>query len=38
MAMHQPPAWLETGSIVEVEIGKPGRLTNSITKGPAPDA
>jgi 2-keto-4-pentenoate hydratase/2-oxohepta-3-ene-1,7-dioic acid hydratase in catechol pathway len=38
MAMYKPPAWLETGSIVEVEIEKLGRLINPITEGPAPDA
>jgi 2,4-didehydro-3-deoxy-L-rhamnonate hydrolase len=38
MAMHKPPAWLKPGSIVEVEIGKPGRLINPITEGPASDA
>ncbi|MEA2892810.1 MAG: 2,4-didehydro-3-deoxy-L-rhamnonate hydrolase [Bradyrhizobium sp.] len=38
MAMHKPPAWLELGSIVEVEVEKLGRLVNPITEGPAPDA
>ena len=38
MAMHKPPAWLNPGSIVEVEIEKVGRLINPITEGPAPDA
>ncbi len=36
--MHKPPAWLKPGSIVEVEVEGLGRLTNSITEGPAPDA
>ena len=38
MAMTKPPAWLEPGSIVEVDIEKLGRLVNPITEGPAPDA
>ena len=36
--MHKPPAWLKPGSIVEVEVENLGRLVNSITEGPAPDA
>jgi 2-keto-4-pentenoate hydratase/2-oxohepta-3-ene-1,7-dioic acid hydratase in catechol pathway len=36
--MQKPPAWLEPGSIVEVEIEKLGRLTNPITEGPTADA
>jgi len=38
MAMHKPPAWLKPGSMVEVEIEKPGRLINSIMEGSAFDA
>jgi 2-keto-4-pentenoate hydratase/2-oxohepta-3-ene-1,7-dioic acid hydratase in catechol pathway len=38
MAMRKSPAWLKPGSIVEVEIEKPGRLINPITEGAAPDA
>jgi 2,4-diketo-3-deoxy-L-fuconate hydrolase len=38
MAMHNPPAWLKPGSIVEVDIEKLGRLTNPITEGLTPDA
>jgi hypothetical protein len=38
MAMQKPPAWLEPGSRVEVEIEKPGRLIDPSPKGPAPDA
>jgi len=36
--MHKPPAWLKPGSVVEVEVEGLGRLTNPITRGPAPDA
>jgi hypothetical protein len=36
--MQKPPAWLELGSIVEVEIEKLGRLIIPINEGPAPDA
>ena len=38
MAMTKPPAWLELGSLVEVEVEKLGRLINPITEGPAHDA
>jgi 2,4-diketo-3-deoxy-L-fuconate hydrolase len=38
MAMQKPPACLEPGSIVEVEIEKLGRLIIPITEGPASDA
>ena len=36
--MHKPPAWLQPGSTVEVEVEGLGRLTNPIIEGPAPDA
>ena len=36
--LHQPPAWLKPGSIVEVEVEGLGSLQNSIIEGPAPDA
>jgi 2,4-diketo-3-deoxy-L-fuconate hydrolase len=36
--LHTPPAWLQPGSTVEVEVEGLGRLTNPITEGPAPDA
>jgi 2-keto-4-pentenoate hydratase/2-oxohepta-3-ene-1,7-dioic acid hydratase in catechol pathway len=36
--LHKPPAWLQPGSTVEVEVEGLGRLTNPITEGPAPDA
>ena len=37
-AMHTPPAWLQPGSTVEVEVQGLGRLHNPIIEGPAPDA
>ena len=37
-AMHKPPAWLQPGSTVEVEVEGLGRLHNPIIEGPAPDA
>jgi 2,4-diketo-3-deoxy-L-fuconate hydrolase len=36
--LHKPPAWLQPGSAVEVEVEGLGRLTNPITEGPAPNA
>jgi 2,4-didehydro-3-deoxy-L-rhamnonate hydrolase len=37
-AMHKPPAWLQPGSTVEVEVEGLGRLHNPIFEGPASDA
>ncbi len=36
--LHKPPAWLQPGSTVEVEVEGLGRLHNPIIEGPAPDA
>jgi 2,4-didehydro-3-deoxy-L-rhamnonate hydrolase len=36
--LHKPPAWLQPGSTVEVEVEGLGRLTNPITEGLTPDA
>ena len=36
--LHTPPAWLQPGSTVEVEVEGLGRLHNPIFEGPTPDA